>query len=86
MTEQPLRLARYFEVFIEDQVMDGRFESPTAVIEEALRLLEAREARYAPVRRALQEGEESGCFGPLDMTEIKRSAREESGIAASIRA
>jgi len=39
MTEQPLRLARYFEVFIEDQIAQRKYASATEVIEEALRLL-----------------------------------------------
>jgi antitoxin ParD1/3/4 len=67
MTEQPIRLARHFEVFIEDQVAQRKYGSPTEVIEEALRLLEAREAGQATLRRALLRGEESGEATPFDM-------------------
>ncbi len=69
MTDQPIRLARYFEVFIEDQVAQRKFGSATEVIEEALRLLEAREAGQAALRRALLRGEESGEATPFDMGE-----------------
>ncbi len=79
MTEQqPLRLARHFEVFIEDQVAQRKFNSPTEVVEEALRLLESREARLELLSRALIEGAESGDAGELHIDEIKRKAREEA--------
>ena len=76
MTEQPpLRLARHFKVFIEDQIAQRKYNSAEEVIEEALRLLERREARELALERALQEGLDSGDAGPLDMEEIKRLAR-----------
>jgi len=82
MTEQPLRLARYFEVFIEDQIAQRKYGSATEVIEEALRLLEAREARSDAIAVALREGEASERAGPLDLADIKRKAREQAGLAA----
>jgi antitoxin ParD1/3/4 len=61
MTEQPpLRLARDFEVFIEDQVASGHYGSAANVVEEALRLLERRESKEMALERALREGLESG--------------------------
>jgi antitoxin ParD1/3/4 len=71
-----IRLARYFRVFIEDQIAQRKFNDATEVIEEALRLLESRDARDEGLRRALQEGLDSGDAGPLDMNEIKRLGRE----------
>ncbi|HMC91614.1 MAG TPA: type II toxin-antitoxin system ParD family antitoxin [Allosphingosinicella sp.] len=77
MNEQSdIRLARHFRVFIEDQVAQRKFNHATEVIEEALRLLELRDAREGALRRALQEGLDSGDAGPLDMNEIKRLGRE----------
>lgn len=68
MTEQqPLRLARHFEVFIEDQVAQRKYGSATEVLEEALRLLERREARQDAFVRAIIEGEESGDPVEFDM-------------------
>jgi len=63
----PRRLARHFEVFIEDQVAAGHFDSPTSVLEEALRLLERKEAREAALAAALREGIESGEAVDFDM-------------------
>jgi putative addiction module CopG family antidote len=48
-------LARYFRVFIENQIAQRKFNDATEVIEEALRLLEVRESRDEALRRALQE-------------------------------
>lgn len=80
MTEQPIRLARYFEVFIEDQVARRKYGSPTEVVEEALRLLEAREARHDAIQQALIEGEASEPAGRFDIAEIKREAREQASL------
>jgi len=55
-----IRIARHFEVFVEDQVAAGRYESASQVVEEGLRLLEKREAKVEALRQALVEGEESG--------------------------
>lgn len=69
MTEQTdIRLARHFRVFIEDRVASGRFENPSAVVEEALRLLERYEAKDEALARALQEGLDSGEAEPFEMT------------------
>jgi antitoxin ParD1/3/4 len=65
--QPPRRLARHFEVFIEDQVAAGHYDSPTAVLEEALRLLERKEAREAALATALREGIESGEAVDFDM-------------------
>jgi antitoxin ParD1/3/4 len=77
MTEQPpIRLARHFEVFIEDQVAAGHYGSATDLIEEALRLLERRESKRDALVRALIEGEQSGEATPLDMADIAAKAKE----------
>lgn len=45
--------------FVEEQIGQGRYESTSAVVAAALRLLED-EQRLAQLRAALIEGEESG--------------------------
>lgn len=70
MTEQqPLRLRRHFEVFIEDQVAQQKYGSAAEVIEDALRLLERRDAKEEALFRALQEGLDSGEATEFDMAE-----------------
>ncbi len=63
----PHRLARHFEAFIEDQVAQRKYGNATEVIEDALRLLEAREATLDRLRRAVAESEASGEAVSFDM-------------------
>jgi len=53
-------LGEHFEAFITSQIENGRFASTSEVIRAGLRLLEEHEMKLVALRRALQEGEESG--------------------------
>jgi len=53
-------LGKYFEDFIAQQIKTGRYASASEVVREGLRFLEEREIKLSALRRALQEGEESG--------------------------
>jgi antitoxin ParD1/3/4 len=79
--QPPRRLARHFEVFIEDQIAQRKYNDASEVIEDGLRLLEEREAKLDGLCRALQDGLDSGDAGPLDIEEIIREAREERDAA-----
>lgn len=48
------------DVFIGEQVNQGRFETVDAVVEAGLRLLQKREVEIEAIRAAIIEGEESG--------------------------
>jgi antitoxin ParD1/3/4 len=77
-----VNLSDHFCNFIAEQVESGRFGSASEVVREGLRMVEQRETRLQAVRQALIEGEESGQAGPLDMEEIKRTARAMAARAA----
>ncbi len=53
-------LGKYFEDFIAQQIETGRYASASEVVREGLRFLEEREIKLSALRRALQEGEDSG--------------------------
>ena len=76
-------LGEHFDTFVASQIGVGRYANATDVIRSGLRLLEEHEQKVEALRNALIEGEESGVAGPLDMSKIKRQAREEAGLAPS---
>jgi len=76
-------LGDHFDAFVTSQIEAGRYANATDVIRSGLRLLEEHEQKVEALRHALIEGEESGVAGPLDMSRIKRQAREEAGLAPS---
>ena len=53
-------LGKYFEEFNAQQIESGRYASAIEIVREGLRFLEEREVKLDALRRALQEGEDSG--------------------------
>lgn len=51
--------------FIEKMIQSGRYDSDTAVVQSALRLLEKQENRSAALQSAVEAGERSGESGRL---------------------
>jgi antitoxin ParD1/3/4 len=72
----PDELANY----VEAKVSGGRFASPSEVVGEALRLMATVEKQEAEklglLRKAWQDGVDSGDAGELDFAALKREARE----------
>jgi antitoxin ParD1/3/4 len=56
-SDTELDLAQDLKRFIYKEVSEGRFSSPTDVIEAGLILLEERETRRAALRAAIEESE-----------------------------
>ena len=55
-----ITLGEHFEVFIAQQIADGRYASASEVVRAALRQFEDNERKAATLRRLLEEGEKSG--------------------------
>jgi antitoxin ParD1/3/4 len=55
-----ISLGDHFESFIESAVSNGRFNNASEVIRAGLRLLEEEENRIQILKKAIQEGIESG--------------------------
>jgi antitoxin ParD1/3/4 len=71
--------------FVKAKVGTGRYASSSEVVREALRLMESVERREAEklgyLRKAWQEGIDSGDAGELDLASLKQEAR--ARLAAS---
>ncbi|MXX11127.1 MAG: type II toxin-antitoxin system ParD family antitoxin [Nitrospira sp. SB0677_bin_15] len=55
-----ITLGEHFDGFIAHQIESGRYGSASEVVRAALRLLENSENRLGTLRRALEDGEQSG--------------------------
>ena len=71
-------LPDHFATFIDDQVANGRYGSPSDVVQAGLRLLEEYEMKVEALRAALIEGERSGASGPLDVEAFLERKRKNS--------
>ncbi len=55
-----ISLGNHFENFIENSVNDGRFNNASEVVRAGLRLLEDEENKIIALRKAINDGIESG--------------------------
>jgi antitoxin ParD1/3/4 len=58
-----LSLGEHWETFIERQVASGRYGSPSEVVRDALRHMEARSSKLSALRAHLAEGEAQALQG-----------------------
>jgi antitoxin ParD1/3/4 len=61
-----IALGDHFENFININIATGRYHSTSEMIRSALRLLELEENKLRLLRRALDEGENSGIVDNFD--------------------
>ncbi|MEO1192675.1 MAG: type II toxin-antitoxin system ParD family antitoxin [Pseudomonadota bacterium] len=63
--------------FVEAQIASGRYETASAVVSAALRLLEEEDAKVKALERALIAGEQSGPPEPFDFEAFRARKRAE---------
>ncbi len=78
-----IQISEALDGFVQEQVGRGRYDSPDAVVSDALKLLRERECKLDALRAAIKEGEESGEPSSLDIEAIIRSEREAAGLPLS---
>lgn len=59
-------LGDYFEDFVENRIAEGRYKNASEVIRAGLRLLEEEENKIVALKRAIQEGINSGVAKNFD--------------------
>ena len=73
-----ISLGQHYEEFIAQKLASGSFKNASEVVRAGLRLLEEREQKIELLRKALEEGEESGVvtdFNPDDFLDELRQSR-----------
>lgn len=61
-----IALGEHFEEFIHEKVKEGRFKNTSEVIRAGLRLLENEEQKVIILRKAIEEGIDSGIAYDFD--------------------
>ncbi|NLB64679.1 MAG: type II toxin-antitoxin system ParD family antitoxin [Fibrobacter sp.] len=60
MKNTSVSLGTHFDDFVSNQVVTGRYKNVSEVIRAGLRLLEDEESKHAALKKAIQEGINSG--------------------------
>ncbi|MDX9788439.1 MAG: type II toxin-antitoxin system ParD family antitoxin [Desulfobacterales bacterium] len=70
-------LGKHYEAFIAHQIEIGHFSSASEAIRAGLRLLEEKDFKMAALRRALEDGENSG-YAEYTLTGLTEDLDKES--------
>ncbi len=71
-------LGSYFENFVDSSISEGRFKNASEVIRAGLRLLEEEESKIIALKKAINEGIESGIsndFNPIKHLESLKAKK-----------
>jgi antitoxin ParD1/3/4 len=72
-----ISLGDHFEDFIENSVSKGRFSNASEVVRAGLRLLEEEEDRVLALKKAIQEGIDSGIVNDFDPKRFLQTLKAE---------
>ena len=75
-------LGDHFESFVDNRVSTGRFKNASEVIRAGLRLLEEEESKIVALKKAIEEGIESGItknFNAKKHLENLKAAKRKNG-------
>ena len=70
-----ISLGNYFDQFVQSRISEGRYKNVSEVIRAALRLLEEEESKVLALRKAIQEGIDSGIAENFDPKEHLKSLK-----------
>jgi antitoxin ParD1/3/4 len=82
MKNTSISLGNYFDNFVSSQVSVGRFKNVSEVVRAGLRLLEDEESKVLALKKAIQEGIDSGIahnFNPDKHLQELKAKRKTNG-------
>jgi len=65
-----ISLGNHFENFVDNSISTGRFKNASEVIRAGLRLLEEEESKVIALRKAIEDGMESGIAENFDSKKL----------------
>jgi antitoxin ParD1/3/4 len=77
-----ISIGNYFDSFIKSRISTGRYKNASEVVRAGLRLLEEEENKIMALRKAIQEGIESGIsydFNPESLLERLKAKKNLNG-------
>ena len=77
-----ISLGNYFDQFVQSSIREGRFKNVSEVIRAGLRLLEEEESKVIALKKAIQEGIDSGIaddFDPKKHLESLKAKKHSNG-------
>ena len=77
-----ISLGDHFESFVDNRVLTGRFKNASEVIRAGLRLLEEEESKILALKKAIEDGFESGVvknFNTRKHLENLKAAKRKNG-------
>lgn len=75
-----ISLGNYFDEFVQSQVKEGRYKNVSEVIRAGLRLLEREESKVTVLKKAIQEGIDSGIAHDFDPKKHLESLKANSKL------
>ena len=70
-----ISLGNYFDSFVRNSISKGRFKNASEVIRAGLRLLEEEESKVIALKKAIQEGIDSGIAYNFDSQQHLQSLK-----------
>ena len=80
-----IALGEHFEDFVKFRINEGRYKNASEVIRAGLRLLEEEEQKYYALKKAIQEGIDSGIAENFDPKEHLKQLKLKRSQNAQIR-
>lgn len=77
-----ISLGNYFDEFVQNSINKGRYKNVSEVIRAGLRLLEEEENKVIALKKAVQEGIDSGIahdFNPKDHLQSLKAKKHSNG-------
>jgi antitoxin ParD1/3/4 len=77
-----ISLGTYFDQFVQQSIRDGRYKNVSEVIRAGLRLLEEEESKVIALKKAIQDGIDSGIahdFDPKKHLESLKAKKNSNG-------